>query len=126
MNKQTGANPALVLTVGAVLWWSCAFYVYISGANAETMFYAISFILTLTCAMTFFRIFRISTCISLCLGWSICWGFLPEYSMSLNDRLNAFWNANRIGFGGITLMAISALLMGIFTNTAETMIRKRS
>jgi len=50
------------------------------------------------------------------IGWGSCWFMLPEYSMSMSDRLAAFWCVNRIGFGGITLMTITALLAGVISH----------
>lgn len=46
-------------------------------------------------------------------GWGVCWCLLPEYSSDPGDRLALIWSANRISFGGTTLMAIAAVLAGI-------------
>ena len=37
-------------------------------------------------------------------------------SMSMGDRLEAVWYANRIGFGGVTLMATISVVFGIISN----------
>jgi hypothetical protein len=46
-------------------------------------------------------------------GWAVCWCLLPECSSDPGDRLALIWSANRISFGGTTLMAIAAVLTGI-------------
>ena len=46
-------------------------------------------------------------------GWGVCWCLLPEYSYSPGDRLALIWSANRICFGGTTLMAITAVMAGV-------------
>lgn len=46
-------------------------------------------------------------------GWAVCWCLLPEFSYDPSDRLGLMWSANRISFGGTTLMAIAAVLAGI-------------
>lgn len=57
-------------------------------------------------------------------GWGVCWCLLPEYSYSQSDRLALIWTANRISFGGVTLMAIAAILAGI-VSTAIADFRRR-
>lgn len=58
---------------------------------------------------------RLQPTIMICMvtGWGVCWYLLPEYSYSPSDRLALIWSANRICFGGTTLMAIAAVLAGI-------------
>ncbi len=117
MNLKYVLTSTGVMLAAALLWWCVGFLTYMTGGNLSATVSAVSFILTVMCALAYFRMFKVRTGVLMIISWCLCWFLLPEFSMSMSDRLSAFWNPNRVGFGGVTLMAITALLVGVISNS---------
>jgi len=112
MHPGHSLTNILLLVVTALLWWCGAFVLYLKNGVPTVDVFGYSLFLAVNCTMMYFRRFTFWTVLGMAIGWGGCWLILPEYSFSMSDRLSAIWYATRIGFGGVTLMAISAVTGG--------------
>ena len=120
---STGKTSSLIF-VAAAFWWCVSLWLFLHIGQPDFIISVSSLLGSVAWLLAFRGRFQPGIMIWMVAGWGICWCLLPEYSYSPGDRLALIWSANRIGFGGTTLMAITAVMAGV-VSTAIADFRNR-
>lgn len=113
MSIASTGKISLLIVVAAVLWWCVSLWLFLHTGQTDLIISASSLLASVACILVSRGQFQPGIMIWMAVGWGVCWCLLPEYSYSPSDRLALIGSANRICFGGTTLMAITAVMAGV-------------
>jgi len=112
ISRVTGIQ-VIVIVIASALAWLAFLLVYLNTGTSNPFSMAMISVVGTSVALAYFGVFRIRILCVMLIAQGLSWSLLPEYSMSFGDKIQAIWNVNRIGFGGVSIMAFASMLSGI-------------
>jgi hypothetical protein len=114
MHTSRAAGIQVISIVMASMFaWLASLLLYLNTGTTDPVTVASIHVAGVSVALAYFRVFRISILCVMLITQVLSWNLLPEYSMSFADKMQAIGNLNRIGFGGVSVMAFASMLSGV-------------